>query len=59
MATKDQTESSAPGADKLHAVGNVASLHIFPIKSCRRMDVNSINCTDIGAYLPEYNLYDR
>ena len=59
MAAKDQTKSSAKDADKLRAVGHVASLHIFPIKSCRGMDVNSFHYTDIGAYLPEHDLYDR
>ena len=59
MSDAEEQVKTTPEGDKLTAVARVTSLHTFPIKSCRRMDVDRVACTDIGVYLPEHNLYDR
>ena len=55
----DAGTKTTPQGEKLTAVGKVALLHIFPVKSIARVDADSLRCSDIGVYLPESNVYDR
>ncbi|CAD6194483.1 unnamed protein product [Caenorhabditis auriculariae] len=48
---------SAPGKDDWVPVGRVASLFIYPIKSCQAVQVFSYFCTELGPVSKQY--FDR
>ncbi|CAB3397605.1 unnamed protein product [Caenorhabditis bovis] len=47
------SQLSKPKLSEWIPVGTVASLHLYPIKSCKPVDVFSFKCTKFGAALKE------
>ena len=43
----------------LDPVGEVSELCIYPVKSARVLNITSAECTEVGLYVPQMNIYDR
>ncbi len=44
---------------KLKPVGHVTRLSIFPIKSTHALKLNEVQCTELGFYEKNVQVYDR